>query len=245
MWSAGPKRSRSPEKHALPIPGAGATPRNAKIRAAVPSGSVDQILVAHPQAPIRETAPPRPASSRTLSAQNRASASTAFPGVVAMYGSKPYPLQAPRARLDAGGDHVHRMPVQADEPRLRIDPQQQLARYRAVPRLLSQYRFFPRRSRYEPTIRSIVSRTPAIAASGITGGSSPRFADSGAPSISDHTVASCAHSAGQVRLRRAGQIRVRIEQEPQQRRARSPVAQHEHRVSEAKPGNGRLDRRRN
>src|SRR5215472_9553276 len=68
--------------------------------------------------------------------------------------------------------------------------------YRAVPRLLSQYRFFPRRARYDPTIRSIVSRTPTIAASGTSGGSSPRFADNGAPSISDHTVANCTHNTG-------------------------------------------------
>ena len=45
-------------------------------------------------------------------------------------------------------------------------------------------------------MRSIVARIPAIAASGISGGSSPRFGDKGAPSISDHTVASCAHSDG-------------------------------------------------
>jgi hypothetical protein len=45
---------------------------------------------------------------------------------------------------------------------------------------------------------SMVARNPAIAASGITGGSSLRFCASGVPSISDHTVANCAHGAGRL-----------------------------------------------
>ena len=39
-------------------------------------------------------------------------------------------------------------------------------------------------------------RAPPIAASGISGGSSPRSSDSGAPSMSDQTVATWAHSDG-------------------------------------------------
>src|ERR1019366_7313458 len=45
-------------------------------------------------------------------------------------------------------------------------------------------------------IKFIICRMPAIAASGTTGGASPRRSDSGAPSISDHTTASCEHNAG-------------------------------------------------
>src|ERR1700733_15016325 len=39
---------------------------------------------------------------------------------------EPIAAQAPRTCLDAGRDHVHRVAVQAQELRLRIDPQQQL-----------------------------------------------------------------------------------------------------------------------
>jgi hypothetical protein len=67
-------------------------------------------------------------------------------------------------------------------------------------------------------MRSIVARIPAIAASGISGGSSPRFGDKGAPSISDHTVASCAHNDGKFVSGGARQFRMRVQQEPQQRR---------------------------
>src|ERR1035438_6351195 len=69
---------------------------------------------------------------------------------------------------------------------------------RADPRLLSQNRRLPFRARYEPVIMSTMCRIPATAASGTCGGASPRFPDSGAPSISDHTTASCAHNAGRL-----------------------------------------------
>ena len=61
-----------------------------------------------------------------------------------------------------------------------------------------QYRLFPRRTEevgpHHPAPWSPETRRSPP--SGISGGSSPLFADNGAPSISDHTVANCTHSTG-------------------------------------------------
>jgi hypothetical protein len=83
---------------------------------------------------------------------------------------------------------------------------------------------------YGAVIRSTVCRIPAIAASGIAGGASPRYGNNGAPSISDHTTASSAHSVGMLVSGGQAKSRMRIQDQPQQRRTRPAHAQHEHRI---------------
>ena len=109
---------------------------------------------------------------------------------------EPVPVQPPRARLQPGADHVHRVPVQADKPRARVNPQQQ-ARVRGgaqaliAVELLAPAGQVRRRHQVHRRAGCQRSRPP-----GMSGGASPRCSDSGAPSISDHTTANCEQSDG-------------------------------------------------
>ena len=160
-----------------------------------------QVLVPHPVAATRGIAPRTPAIARVVHPVpgQRHHRVARRAGDVRI---EPVPVQPERAGLKPGADHVHRMPVQADEPGPRYTRISRSA-YRAVPRLLSQYRRFPRRSRYGPTIMSMVCRMPAMAASGTCGGSSPRFAGTAARprsattrSPAERTAPGCSSPAG-------------------------------------------------
>ena len=145
---------------------------------------------------------------------------------------EPVAGQTPRRRLDAGRDDIHRMPVQADESRLRPDPQQQ-PRVLRRPQALVAVPPLPPAPQVGGHHRVEAAPQPRGHRRGDRGvGRAAVRRGCGRPGVLDHRPRG-GQLPGQPRqpgLGRAGQVRVGVEQEPQQGGARSAGAEHEDRI---------------
>jgi len=143
--------------------------------------------------------------------------------------------QAPGRGLDAGRDDVHRMPVQADEPGPGPDLQQQpgvLRRAQALVAvaLLPPARQVGRHHRVEAAPQPLSHRRGDCAVGGVALVAGFRVRRRWR--VLDHRPGACQlpGQPGQPRLGRAREVRMGVEQEPQQGGTRPAGAEHEDRV---------------
>ena len=192
-------------------------------------GVGDQVLVPHPERTLAE-AFLNPQDQRHVGRPELGQRQHRVAGRTIRIRVEPEAVEPPGARLDSGGDHIHGMPVQAQELRIGEDGPEHVSVLRRAEALIAVAPLPPPLKVWRD---HLIHGVPDPGQRGV--GDGRRLTH---PLGRKRRAFELRPDAGDLRthrrqpgLGRAGQVGVRIEQEPQQGRSGPARTEHEYRLS--------------